>query len=328
VRLFLAMRLVIVYLGAAFAFGNQPYLACPPFIVYTHSESGFPGAIWTAMRNEVESILSPTGWHVKWEDTATPAHSASVALAIVRFKGECNVDDIRLPSSGDATLGRTHVNGSDIISFADVFCDAIRASLADRLSIMRAGGRDLWYGRAVGRVVAHELYHILTGEKHHGSRGVAQAHFSPEELLADDFRYHTDQVRSLRSKLAPVLLSAFAWPGTHQRKSITGATLFIASGCIGCHGVLADGTAWGPPIRAGVDAAALSRRLKSTHHEMYRRAKNMRLLWPPLASTDVSEIARYLNGFRNPDAAQARIDRTPGKYTAPPLEYLKPSIAP
>jgi cytochrome c553 len=322
------MRFAILCLGAAFAFGNQPYLACPPFIVYTQSESGFPDAIRTAMRKEVESILSPTGWHVKWEDAAGPAHGASVSLAVVRFRGQCNVDDLRLSSSGDMMLGRTHVNGGDIISFADIFCDAIRGSIADRLSIMTAGGRDLWYGRAVGRVVAHELYHILSGEKHHGSSGVAQASFSSEELLAAEFRYETKQVRALRRKVAPVVLKAFGWPGTHDQKSITGAALFIASGCGGCHGVLAGGTAWGPRLRAGVDPDALARRLKSTHHEMYRRAKSMRLLWPPLTYTDIDDIATYLNSFRNPGAEQARSDTSPAwKHAAPP-EYLKPRSAP
>jgi cytochrome c553 len=280
------------------------------------------------MRNEVESILSPTGWHIKWEDAANTPRP-SVARAIVRFKGDCNVADLDVSSEGDAVLGQTHVSGGEIISFADVFCDAIRASIATRLSVISAGGRDLLYGRAVGRVVAHELYHILTGEKHHGSGGVAQAHFSTEELLAEDLRYNTKQVRSLRSKLAPVVLSALEWPGTQGRKSITGAALFIGSGCSGCHGVLADGTAWGLPLRAGVDAAALARRLKGTHHDMYRRAKSMRLLWPSLTSTEVNEIAAYLNGFRNPGAAQAQSGMNPAwKDVVPRLESLKPPSAP
>jgi cytochrome c553 len=192
-----------------------------------------------------------------------------------------------------------------------VFCDLIGASIADRLSMMNAEERQLWYGRALGRVVAHEMYHILTGEKQHASHGVAQAHFSPSELLSDDFRYDARQVRSLRSKLAPVVLSAFEWSGARDRKCIAGASLFIASGCSGCHGALAEGTAWGPSLRAGVDSPALARRLKNTHHEMYRRAKSMGVLWPPLTSTDVNEIATYLNAFRNSGASQARLDMIP-----------------
>jgi hypothetical protein len=311
-RLFLAMRFLILCLGAVFVSGGQPHLACPPFIVYTQSEFAFSDAIWTPMKNEVESILSPTGWEVRWEDAVNAARSISVTLAVVRFQGACHADDLLVSSPGGALLGRTHVVNGVIISFADVFCDAIRESVASRLSMMNADDKDRWFGRAVGRVVAHELYHILTREKHHGSRGVAQARFSQEELLSDDFRFDTKQVRSLRRTLAPVVLSAFEWPDTQHRQNLNGAALFISSGCSGCHGVLAGGTPWGPPLRAGVDAAALVRRLKNSDAVMYRRAKDMRLLWPPLARNEVGEIAIYLNSFRNPGAAQAQSDMSPG----------------
>ena len=318
------MRSVILCLCAAIAIAGQPYLACPPLIVYTQVESAFPDAIWRIVRNEVESVLSPTGWHVNWEDRNNTRRGISVSLVVVCFKGACTVDDLGVYSAGDATLGQTHVRGGDIIPFADVMCDAIRALIADRLSVMTAEQQRLWYGRAVGRVVAHELYHILTREKHHGGAGVAQAGFSVEEVLAQDFRFDTEQVHSLRRSLVPIVLSVLEWPGGPLLKNMDGAALFIRSGCSGCHGVLANGTEWGPPVRTGVDAATLARRLKGTHHEMYRRAKTMQLLWPPLTTADVNEIATFLNGFPAPGAVQAQsaMIATP-EYAGPPMEYLK-----
>jgi hypothetical protein len=65
----------------------------------------------------------------------------------------------------------------------------------------------------VGRVLAHELYHTLTGDKHHGAKGIARAGLTPEELLADNFRFDVAQVRRLRGALIPARLSAYGWSG-------------------------------------------------------------------------------------------------------------------
>jgi hypothetical protein len=47
--------------------------------------------------------------------------------------------------------------------------------------------RDRVLGRALGRVLAHELYHILSGTKRHSARGLAKASFAVDELISDRF---------------------------------------------------------------------------------------------------------------------------------------------
>lgn len=61
--------------------------------------------------------------------------------------------------------------------------------------------RDAAYGRAVARVLAHELYHFLanTNTKGHATGGLAKAAYSAEERLAETFRFSRKQYECLRT---------------------------------------------------------------------------------------------------------------------------------
>jgi len=119
--------------------------------------------------------------------------------------------------------------------------------LAEALVGIDSKMREFVYGRAVARVVAHELYHILAREKHHASGGIAEAHFTSEELVSNDFQFRPNAVQKLRRNLVPILLSAYGWMGQKGRE--LGPRVFISSGCSGCHGFVGEGTAWGTRLR-------------------------------------------------------------------------------
>ena len=44
-------------------------------------------------------------------------------------------------------------------------------------------------GRAMGRVLAHELFHVFGNTFKHGHEGAAKTSFSPRELVADQFKF-------------------------------------------------------------------------------------------------------------------------------------------
>jgi hypothetical protein len=64
--------------------------------------------------------------------------------------------------------------------------------------------RDEAFGRALGRVVAHELYHVLARTLRHGVVGVAKACYSPVELTAVRFQFEPREVELLRESRARV----------------------------------------------------------------------------------------------------------------------------
>ena len=67
------------------------------------------------------------------------------------------------------------------------------------LVAINAGEREEKYGRALARVLAHELYHIFANTMHHGSMGVAKESYSVQDLLTDDFQFREKEMRLLQS---------------------------------------------------------------------------------------------------------------------------------
>ena len=80
-------------------------------------------------------------------------------------------------------LGWTHISEGAILPFADIDCDGIRSFLQAGLLGARADTEKSMYGRAVGRVLAHELYHIFANTQHHGAGGVGKATYTVDNLL-------------------------------------------------------------------------------------------------------------------------------------------------
>ena len=92
-------------------------------------------------------------------------------------------------SSNPGALGWTHVSDGVILPFSDVDCDRIRQFLQKDILQEPAADRDEIFGRAIARVLAHELYHIFANTEKHGSCGVGKSSYSVRELLSDDFQF-------------------------------------------------------------------------------------------------------------------------------------------
>jgi hypothetical protein len=65
----------------------------------------------------------------------------------------------------------------------------------ERLSVPM---RNIVFGRALGRVVAHELYHILALTTEHAEAGVAKPSFSAQDLMSDRFSFNPASLERLR----------------------------------------------------------------------------------------------------------------------------------
>jgi hypothetical protein len=103
-------------------------------------------------------------------------------------------------------LGWTYVSDGAILPYGDVDCDRIRLFIQMGLLGVPARQREQAYGRAVGRVVAYELYHILTRNPRHGSVGVGKAAYTVRDLLGDRFVFDEAESEQLRTN-QPRLLS-------------------------------------------------------------------------------------------------------------------------
>ncbi|MDQ6699902.1 MAG: hypothetical protein M3Z36_06930, partial [Acidobacteriota bacterium] len=130
-----------------------------------------------------------------WRLLDEPRGNESFAdLVVVRFKGACETAAASYyselgPYGEGAALALTRISDGHVLPFSEVRCDQIRHYI---------GPQDGVLGRAMGRVVAHELYHIFAGTAKHGSDGVAKSFHTRKELVGEDFAFHPKDSAKLR----------------------------------------------------------------------------------------------------------------------------------
>jgi hypothetical protein len=97
-----------------------------------------------------------------------------------------------------------------ILPFISLDCNAVNDFLASGISQVPARQRELVYGRAMARLLAHELYHFLTQTTHHTKSGIAKAKVNAAELLADHFDFDREAFARLRASVRPDRLDTAA----------------------------------------------------------------------------------------------------------------------
>jgi hypothetical protein len=173
-----------------------------PSVLYTSFQSSMTVAVRHALEDEVEDIMGPLGRHFVWRSLVNvQGNEVSSELAVLTFKGHCDVDGMTLREMHPGALGWTHVSDGAILPFSEIDCDRIKGFVQKELLYKKAGDREEIFGRAIARVVAHELYHIFAQTHHHGAEGVAKSAYTVYELLSDDFHFEEREGQALRAKI-------------------------------------------------------------------------------------------------------------------------------
>jgi hypothetical protein len=188
-------------LGAIPGFCGEGPAFLSPISLYTQFQQAPPKAMEAALHDELDSIMGPMGLHFDWRSltASRPNNEVSVELAVINFKGRCDAAGLLPLRSHPGALGWTHVSDGNILPFSDVDCDRIRSFVQRDLLSVPSDEREETFGRAVARVLAHELYHIFANTAKHGSCGVGKAAYTVEELLAAEFVFEDRDSQALRT---------------------------------------------------------------------------------------------------------------------------------
>ena len=194
-------------LAALPAFGGHQETPLAPITLYTQFQQEPPAAVFDALRDEVDSIMAPSGLRFTWRElSAARGDAVTVELAVITFKGRCDAAGLTPHGSDPGPLGWTHISDGVILPFAEIDCQRIRAFIQKQLLTVPAENREATYGRAVGRVLAHELYHIFANTTSHSSCGVGKSRYKVEELLSSEFQFEARQSLALKTSRVHVVL--------------------------------------------------------------------------------------------------------------------------
>jgi hypothetical protein len=179
------MRPVCATLLAIFC-APAPVMAAPAVTLVLQFDQGYSTESLGVMEREVASIVSESGIKVDWRMLGDVRSSDSFeSLVVVRFRGACNMEPAAPAIDPRRYYGFTHVSDGAVLPFGEVECDKISNSIRTAMSKQQWRERDSILGRALGRVVAHELFHMLAKSQHHADEGVTRSALSPAQLISD-----------------------------------------------------------------------------------------------------------------------------------------------
>jgi hypothetical protein len=215
-RFLAAFCLVLIPAFAGSTDDTEPNLA-----VYLKTSPLQPSLPLQWMQRELSQIMLHAGYAIEWRDTRSPQDYGEVAnLAVVELRGVCglraNGDPPTETVQDGESLASTPVMSGHILPFSTVNCGAVSRLLAPALDIDSGAHADFIYGRALARIIAHELYHVLSGRNEHDHEGIAKAGFTLRDLLNDRFEF--EAITLARLKPAPAAAGSTATDAAPARQ--------------------------------------------------------------------------------------------------------------
>jgi hypothetical protein len=142
-----------------------------------------PDLILSEMKSEVGSLMEPAGYQIEWSGAHASTKSFKGALVVVELRGSCERPSSSISQRGVVQLGSSAVADGKVLPFSWADCTALAHFLEPSLTHKQKRQREFVLGRAIARVVAHELYHVLGRTLAHTTSGLTKARFEPRDLL-------------------------------------------------------------------------------------------------------------------------------------------------
>jgi hypothetical protein len=164
-----------------------------PVSVVLDLEKPLDDGVYLGLDEELHRIFFGTATPLELVTPDLNAHPEfSNEILMTRIRGACQVDAMPSlhPHKAD-TLGRTLVTDGRILPYIELDCRQISGAVKQQLLGRPKAQRQRLLGRAMARVLAHEIYHVLAQTHRHGPHGVAAETMTGDDLVKDrlDFRF-------------------------------------------------------------------------------------------------------------------------------------------
>jgi hypothetical protein len=133
-------------------------------------------------QRELDTLIKGADVKLEWHDRSHPQPGSSFPnIVVLDFQGSCDPRSKSIFEGPlDGWLARMHISDGVVLPFGEVNCDLIRALMSD--GTQKDKPSDKGFGRAMARVLAHELYHFITQSTEHAALGLIKPSFSRKDL--------------------------------------------------------------------------------------------------------------------------------------------------
>jgi hypothetical protein len=150
------------------------------------------------MKREFSGIMRDSSLTFDFKSRSEADHLSVSNLVVVRFKGTCVLKPIPYLYDERGPLAFTYSTEGEVQPFTEVKCDQVTRAVRSAMSGGDFARADLLMGRALGRVLAHEVVHILAKSGAHGRDGIAKTALSGSQLIAPELRLEPEDVERIR----------------------------------------------------------------------------------------------------------------------------------
>jgi len=136
-----------------------------------------------AMRAEAKQLLTGSGIDLDLRlRSEVPENAEFVNVLVFKMTGRCTMDPNPILLDERGPLAEAYETDGRILSFGAIHCDQIKALMkhSPKPGFFSRGA--MLFGTALGRVLAHEAYHMLGDTGTHTKKGVTRAALSPADL--------------------------------------------------------------------------------------------------------------------------------------------------
>jgi hypothetical protein len=179
-------------------------------VVYLRTGGHQPAAPIEHMKRELSALMREAGFRVEWRSLDSEQRDSTDGpyLAVLELNGTCGIGPWAPNVAAEvrtSSLASTSVSDGHVLPFSKVNCAVVTRSVMPALLREAGAQRDFLYGRAMARVVAHELYHVLLKTPDHAHTGIARNCFTAEDLLTERFEFEGATLARLRTESATVV---------------------------------------------------------------------------------------------------------------------------
>lgn len=189
----------VLVLSASPVFSRTSATPSSVTIVYQFNDST-PALVLQGIKDEIQRVLEPSALLLQWRERSDVSGSDSMRnLVVVDFRGQCQKESVASAPNADLPLGRARTINGEVLPFIEIDCGQVQSFLHSSLAGRPGQNTNLNLGRALARVLAHELYHVLAGTMVHSRTGIAQSSLSVADLVSSRFDFSPTDAVLLKS---------------------------------------------------------------------------------------------------------------------------------
>jgi hypothetical protein len=148
------------------------------------------------MKREFAGIMKDTALRFDFRSRGQASEETLTDLVVVRFTGKCVLGPVGYLYDERGPMAFTYSTDGVVQPFSEVACDKVTSAVRSAM----AGGDFANADVPLGRVLAHEVVHILSKSGAHGHAGVAKTALSGSQLIAPELRLEPEDVERIHSR--------------------------------------------------------------------------------------------------------------------------------